>query len=1109
MGLGGADAAPVNCTGLPLADNATIVCTGYSYYSIEGSADAATVTLNGAATLAYAYGSAVRITGDGNGVTLNDGSNAISYGGEDTVFFYGDGNTVTLNGASDITLVGVDDVGSGKYIAVGADGVGNTFTLNGASTVHVYDNAFAYDRSYAGISAYGHSNVVTLNDGSSVIGVNSSLNESVLIGVQVIDFGNGADEVSNLTLNGGSSVKLYGSGLGDGSYVLGIVAAGLDDYSPVVTLNGGSTVELTTFSGDGNKYVGVAGSGKRQSITLNSASGIRVSNEDGSNGKYIGIGVLDYAEAPDEAGAVTLNGGSFIELSGAYTTGTKYVGVLSLGVGSGSDKYASNVTLSDSHISLTHSYGAGNKYAGVMTVGAGSTVTLNGDSAITLNNSYGGGGSKYIGIGQIGYATSITMNGGSSVTLNVSGSADGAAVGLAQSADYSTIVMNGDASVTLNLDGIKYGNGISQNGYGTSLTLNDYASVIITGNVTTYSAGIGLYGDSQTVTFNDYALVDTSGASGVVGLLSGGAFDNVITLNGHSSIISNDAPAIVMAGGAYNSLTIGANAGVSGLYGVYVSDDFDTITIAGTVTGTGGIAIDTRSGSNSTVTLNSATINGDILGNGSDALILEGAGTFNDEIGGFNALTVNATGVWSLTDYAGAETVTINSGKLAVNGVLYADTITVASGGTLGGSGSINGAITVASGGKLSPGNSPGVLNVTGSLSFVAGSIFDVEVEAGAFDQVNVSGAPGTVVIAPGAILTPHIGAGVDGFSGDILTATGGITGTFTVIGGAASYTVGAVTLTATSSSSMNGAVGAAASSGFSFLDTVMGQAAAGAQTGRNLWTSVIWDESDRTGDGNSKGYSQKAHGAAFGGTLLESGSMKIGLAGGYLDGSVNTVSGGSESSSDGYHAAAYGTYSFGGTVLTAAVTAAYQDQDVSRKVLVGGVVSKASGSPEAWLGGAGVGVAHAIPLGQAFTLTPRANIGWLHLNRDGYTESGGGAAAVSLEDISTDTVRGQAGAELSLLVKDPNAAWSVRPKIHAALAQEWRDGDSNATGTFASGGAFSAPLDNRDQTYLAVGAGVDMTVGQGVTAFASYEGGFGGNVEKSGGFRLGARLEW
>jgi outer membrane autotransporter protein len=106
--------------------------------------------------------------------------------------------------------------------------------------------------------------------------------------------------------------------------------------------------------------------------------------------------------------------------------------------------------------------------------------------------------------------------------------------------------------------------------------------------------------------------------------------------------------------------------------------------------------------------------------------------------------------------------------------------------------------------------------------------------------------------------------------------------------------------------------------------------------------------------------------------------------------------------------------------------------------------------------------------------------------------------------------VRGLVGAELGLTVKDPNAAWSVRPAIRAGLAQEWRSGDETVSGTFnTGGGAFNAALDTRDQTYLALGAGVDVTVGNGITAFAYYDGGVGGDVEKNGGVRIGARLEW
>jgi uncharacterized protein with beta-barrel porin domain len=309
----------------------------------------------------------------------------------------------------------------------------------------------------------------------------------------------------------------------------------------------------------------------------------------------------------------------------------------------------------------------------------------------------------------------------------------------------------------------------------------------------------------------------------------------------------------------------------------------------------------------------------------------------------------------------------------------------------------------------------------------------------------------------------------------------------------------------------MNGGMSAGAAQGFTFLDTVLNEAQKSASTGKTLWGTALWSRSTRTAAStSSRGFDDHSNGGAFGGDVMDSGNFSLGLAAGYLDGDAITSGGGSRTSIEGYHAAVYSTYTFGGTYITSAVTGAYQDQDAKRNVFAGGVLVGAKGSPEAWLGGVGVGIGHEFPLNGAFTITPRASLGYQHMARDGYTETGGGTGALALDDIGTDTVRGRVGAELALNIADKNALWKVRPSINAALAKEWRAGDTTTTGTFrTTGAAFNGDLDSRDQTYLALGAGVDMTVGYGITAFVNYDGGVGGDAESSGGWRLGARMEW
>jgi len=71
--------------------------------------------------------------------------------------------------------------------------------------------------------------------------------------------------------------------------------------------------------------------------------------------------------------------------------------------------------------------------------------------------------------------------------------------------------------------------------------------------------------------------------------------------------------------------------------------------------------------------------------------------------------------------------------------------ITIGAGQTLSGYGTLEGNTTIASGGTFAPGNSPGIIGITGDLTLNTGSTSIFEVAAGVagvgFDQVNVSGA--------------------------------------------------------------------------------------------------------------------------------------------------------------------------------------------------------------------------------------------------------------------------------------------------------------------------------------------------------------------------------
>ncbi|MDO8423973.1 MAG: autotransporter domain-containing protein [Parvibaculum sp.] len=1068
---------------------------------------------------------------------------------------------VTLNGGSSVNVTGDGGGANNKYLGLVAidysesDGFSQV-TLNGGSSVNITSGAGSTDATMAGILSKGYTEgkSVALNGGSSVV-LTSYGDSSVILGIENVGLGvvtelNGASSIQinalgegggnkyigvlnfelsesaagagRITLNGGSSVTLQGDASTNTKYV-GILSFGIyppGKYTSDVTLSD-SNVSIYGGAGSGNKYVGVAVLGNGATVALNGASRIFIDAYDGDDGFALGVvgygignsvvlngtsGINIYAARSDAAAGISLYGpGSTVTLNGAsHVTLDLYGGDSGVGiVGRGG---GTKVTLSGESTVRTRGWYFNALY-GIDLRDGDNFVTLNGDSSISATGSYV---DAVEGIHLNGDRNTVVLNGNSTVYAGGNDSV-GYAAGILSRGDYASITMNGASRVAAGGFGVEDAKGIRINGYGSSVTLNDDASI----GVVAYGSGNRLGGivlndnSHMSATLNDNSYIETLG---VAGIYVRDTSESTVTLNGNSYIESIGDVGIHLHDVTDMTIEVGAGSFVRGTRAIQLRGDSNDIIVAGTLYATNNNAI-TLNGFNNTITLNSGVVEGEIrgAGNGTDELVLQGAGALGYRVRDIGALDVSASGIWNLLDTGTFEVATINSGKLAVNGTLNADSITVRDGGTLGGSGVVNGEVTVEAGGIIAPGNSPGTLNIVGNTTLNSGSIFEVEIEGLLADLLNVDG---DVTIAPGAILTPHFLGGVDGFVGDVLTVTGGhtVTGAFLIgSGGAADYTDPTkVSLTAVSSSSMNGGLSAGASTGFTFLDTVLGQAEKGIGRSHNLWASALWHQSDRTADGNSRGFSQKGSGGAFGGNVMESGSMTLGLAGGYIDNDAVTAGGGTTTKIKGYHLAAYTSYGMGATTLTGAVTAAYQDQDISRNVLSGGAIVGANSTPEAWVVGAGFGIGHAIALEKGFTLTPKASFGWQHMTRESLTETGGGLGGMSVGEITTDTMRGQAGAELSLMVRDPNAMWSVRPSIRAGVAQEWRAGDDNARGTFTStGAAFTATLDTRDQTYLAVGAGVDITLGGSITGFLTYDGGFGGDAEKSGGVRLGARFEW
>jgi len=163
----------------------------------------------------------------------------------------------------------------------------------------------------------------------------------------------------------------------------------------------------------------------------------------------------------------------------------------------------------------------------------------------------------------------------------------------------------------------------------------------------------------------------------------------------------------------------------------------DVVNLTGSVTNTGGTSI----GVGATLVIGTGgSISGPIVTTGTLTLGNSGNQTLTNVISGSGGLTATA----GTTTLNGANLYTgptnVNGGKLFVTNLSGSGTgtgtVTVGSGGTFGGTGTITGPLVLNSGGIVSPGASPGTLNV-GATTFAGNAHF-------AFEINNATGTAGT-----------------------------------------------------------------------------------------------------------------------------------------------------------------------------------------------------------------------------------------------------------------------------------------------------------------------------------------------------------------------------
>ena len=615
--------------------------------------------------------------------------------------------------------------GGGRAFDLTAIG-GLTFTDTNASMITgATDGIFAWN-SGSGALSITASGAVTGGGGRGIWATNYGIDLTISAtdvsggthGIFAWNWGSGALTISAADVSGGT---------------VGIQA-----------LNAGSGALLITASG------AVTGSGGRGIDAIN------------NNGTDLIISAADVSGGTDGISAINFFSDALsITASGAVTGG------------GGRGIYARNLYGTDLTISATDVSGgtdgifASNSGSGALSITASGAVTGSGGRGIYARNI---GTDLTISAADVSGGTDgiFARNLGSgALSITASGAVTGGGGRGIYAVNNGTDLTISAADVSGGTDGIFARN------------LGSGALSITTGGTVRGTSGHGIYalnngGLPTTITVGPQSIV-TGGSSGIT-VNSGSGQPALVDVYGQVGNLSgsNADRAIAIGGGP---ATVNLREG-SITTGLVTTDGYDdTVTLNGSLNG----SLYMYDGNDTLIQTGGSVLTGTADGgSGTDTLGFDNMGTADSgHYLNFENLAILGGSTTLIGTWDFSTGTTIYQGNLYVNGELLTSLLTVEKGGLLGGSGHIFGDVTVF--GTVSPGNSIGTLDVTGSVAFMPGSTYVAQL--GADDDSDLLRVNGPATIDGSRLRTSlERGLYTDGERWRIISATGGIGGRFSSV---------------------------------------------------------------------------------------------------------------------------------------------------------------------------------------------------------------------------------------------------------------------------------------------------------------------------------------
>ncbi|MER9437607.1 autotransporter domain-containing protein [Mesorhizobium sp. M0618] len=265
----------------------------------------------------------------------------------------------------------------------------------------------------------------------------------------------------------------------------------------------------------------------------------------------------------------------------------------------------------------------------------------------------------------------------------------------------------------------------------------------------------------------------------------------------------------------------------------------------------------------------------------------------------------------------------------------------------------------------------------------------------------------------------------------------------------------------------------------------------------------AVWDQAfgswgNTDSDGNAAAFDRSTGGLLAGADTLV-GGWRVGLLGGYSHSSFDADDRNSSGKSDSYHLGLYGGTNWGAIAFRTGAAYSWSSLSTKRSVAFNGFTDGLSADYDAGTAQMFGELAYRADAGQ-FKFEPFANLAYVSVHTDGFTEDGGDAALTSAgsNDDATFTTLGLRGSS-------DFALGGMNATARGMLGWRHAFGDVTPTSSFAFAGGdqFSIAGVPIARDAAVIEAGLDFNMSANAKLGVSYSGQFGG-----GGVDQGAKVD-